>query len=132
MRIDLEEWKRKDASGDKPLEVGRRLDTTPPGVPVIQPESGVGSDEDDARNRVEDEMKRLEAKRKKGTSEGINSKKRKFEKLSGWGEALEDPNPGLHIDIFNQEVVQQMDTEAPRNTSRSQSERLKRQVSHWK
>ena len=35
LKIDLEEWKRKESRpADTPLEVGSRPDTTPPGVPV--------------------------------------------------------------------------------------------------
>ena len=60
-----------------------RQDTTPTRVPVRTPQD---EQEEEERHRLEDESRRLEMKRRKGTSEGRSKKKRRLEKLTGWGE----------------------------------------------
>ena len=113
LKINLDEWKKKEKpgrSGDTPLEVGSRLDTTPPGVPVkraldggdkpelgikVTPTRDIAAEEE--RNRLEDEARRLEKKRRKGTSGGKNSKKRKLEKLTNWGEPTEEVKKDMFV-----------------------------------
>ena len=72
--------------------------------------------DEEERNKLEDESRRMEAKRRKGTSGGRSTKRRKLEKLTGWGDAVEDRSQEVNLDIFTQGVVMQSVTEAPRHT----------------
>ena len=96
LQIDKEPWlnRKKDGQvkivnllgeGSKAREVSEGVEEPEKdmNIPTAKPRDEIP---EELRNRVEDEARRLEMKRK-GTSERLRpKKKRKFEKLEGWGD----------------------------------------------